>query len=101
MVTAQLLASSAMVSVYGRFDAHEVPTVRAALQQAIEAAAPASAILIDLTMTEFFDSRALVSLLDAHAAGRAHGVQVQLAGASTPVQAVMHFAGVTHDLIAA
>ena len=101
MITVQRGSSAALVSVFGRFDAHEVPGVRAALQQVISSAPAASHVRVDLAMTDFFDSRALMSLLDAHAAGRARGVRVQIAGASCPVRVMMKLTGVTGELLAA
>ena len=86
------------MSVLGRFDAHETPEVHAALHHAIRSTPPVSLLLLDLTMTDFFDSHALHSLMTAKEAGRRRGVRLQLAGASAPVRTVMTLAGINGDL---
>lgn len=101
LIVRQGPAGDAMMSVIGRFDAYEVAAIRGALRAAIDRAAAGSTVRLDLSATNFFDSRALVELVDARAAGKHRGVAVHLEGASASVRAVMRMARVTPALVAA
>lgn len=92
---------NALVSVTGRFDAHEVTAVRPVLRSVIAQVAVGASVWVDLSAATFFDSRALRELLEARAAGAVRGVAVRVAGPSGPVRLVMTSADVASELVAA
>ena len=94
-------AGNALVSLSGRFDAHEVSAVRPVLRAAIARATTGTSVWVELSGTDFFDSYALRELVDARAAGSVKGVTVRITGPSQPVRSVMTLAGVTPELVAA
>lgn len=95
------VVGNALVSVTGRFDAHEVTTVRPVLTDAIAQASTGTSVWVDLSRATFFDSRALRVLLEAYAEGSVKGVAVRVAGPSGPVRSVMTLTGVAPQLVAA
>lgn len=94
-------AGNALVSVAGRFDAHEVAAVRPVLRDVIAATAAGASVWVDLSGAVFFDARALRELLEARATGSVQDVAVRVAGPSGPVRSVLTLAGVTPNLVAA
>lgn len=86
------------VTLEGRFDAAEGPRLSPILRAVIEDAAAGSTINLNLASVNFFDSRALVELLTAHAAARAAGITLTLSAASPVVRILLELTGVNHQL---
>lgn len=101
LVLVQDGAGDAVLSVTGRFDAHEVAAVRPVLIDIVGRAAAGRSVRVDLSATDFFDSRALLELIDAREVAGLRGVTVRVAGASAPVRTVLTLAGLSPELVAA
>ncbi len=76
-----------VMSLTGRFDAHEAPQFRAAVAEAIEEGT--IRIAVELTDVEFVDSTALAELVRGMKNCRERGGDLSLVSPSDPVRVIL------------
>lgn len=85
----------AMLVVVGRFDAHECPAFRAALDPLL---AGGRDIDLDLSAVGFVDSSALAELVRARKRARSAGGDTRVVRVSDPVRVILELTGLTEAL---
>lgn len=76
-----------LVELVGRFDAHEVPGFRAAVDQLVAVAG--SKVRVDLSQVVFIDSSALAELVRAQKTARGRDGDLILGALSDPVRIIL------------
>lgn len=87
IVRTQIEPSRRVVHLAGRFDAHEAPTFRAAVQPLITVEHPV--ISVDLSQVAFLDSTALAELVRLQKHARASGGEVVLVDPADAVRVIL------------
>jgi anti-sigma B factor antagonist len=77
---------TARIELAGRFDAHELPTFRAAIEPMLRAG---TTVLLDLGHVVFVDSSALAELVRTQKSARAAGATLVITALSDPVRVIL------------
>ncbi|TDT18062.1 anti-sigma B factor antagonist [Ilumatobacter fluminis] len=90
-VSVALADTETVLSLSGRFDAHEVEAYRAAADPVVDV--DSASIVVDLEAVNFIDSSALAELVRSMKHVRERGGELVLRNPSDPVQIILELTG--------
>lgn len=98
-VTTQTVPGAVLLDVSGEIDLHTAPTLRAALEPAVDAAGDSHpAVVVDLSGVAFIDSTGLGELVGAHKALVEKGARLHLAASNERVRRLLSITGLDEVL---